>query len=727
MMRALITLALFVTSCSHDASRENPLDPSLTPPVELTATVNDSTGATTLAWTPADSQADFSSYWILRKVSELEAVDTLAVVEDRRRTSYVDTSVVQGISYFYRVSVVNAAGLETTSLVHEAESLRLPPLRITSADFDSPSATATLAWTPYSGPRFRAYEIVRDTDGAAETIAQLNDVSQTSYVDSFLRGNAAYEYRLRIRTTRGEVGDSQPVAGSIHALVAQWPHDAEIDPLGERNARLYAEGDGVTALVADRGSVRLLTYSATGELLQEQTLLDLVSGIHSGRAIAAAVAADGERLLSFIGQTGSLQTFVPASYGVLRFDASGALQYDETSLFEAELQAIEAQAADLPGGILVGTQTLSAAYFDNVVVSEDGVSVLEEEFLTFPDETSVASNAELVPLNEWTLRFGPARVTGAGRRLRFQPGALVLADQPWRQFEASAEVSPLSGASGLAIGSYDDGPHLALVLDSDRHQLELRWYSSGPTPPAPVIDVLGEWQEVEQVTTAPFPVLIGAPYGLGLGWSADGLRAWIRSAALWSGTSEADVVWGSLAVIDGRTALVADDEVRAIDDDGTASTLTSLRDWASEVRVWEDAAGNGQAIGVCLPEANMVQMTAPLRGRSQRWSDFLRRDLGPFLGERGGSLSYPISFDVGPDGRTYVLDAGNGRVVVFDGQDRYLTEWGTRGDGAGELDLGTGAVRRDRGFDLAGSIAVDEDGFIYVADVGNRRIQRFAP
>lgn len=26
-----------------------------------------------------------------------------------------------------------------------------------------------------------------------------------------------------------------------------------------------------------------------------------------------------------------------------------------------------------------------------------------------------------------------------------------------------------------------------------------------------------------------------------------------------------------------------------------------------------------------------------------------------------------------------------------------------------------------------GSIAVDDDGFIYVADVGNRRIQKFAP
>jgi hypothetical protein len=29
--------------------------------------------------------------------------------------------------------------------------------------------------------------------------------------------------------------------------------------------------------------------------------------------------------------------------------------------------------------------------------------------------------------------------------------------------------------------------------------------------------------------------------------------------------------------------------------------------------------------------------------------------------------------------------------------------------------------------DFAGSVAVDDEGFIYVADVGNGRIQKFAP
>jgi len=82
--------------------------------------------------------------------------------------------------------------------------------------------------------------------------------------------------------------------------------------------------------------------------------------------------------------------------------------------------------------------------------------------------------------------------------------------------------------------------------------------------------------------------------------------------------------------------------------------------------------------------------------------------------------------DGSSDGRFYVLDAGNARIVVFDGQGTYTTQFGTAGHGAGGFDFGDG-LRIPGGLNLAGSIAVDGDGFIYVADVGNRRIQKFSP
>lgn len=81
---------------------------------------------------------------------------------------------------------------------------------------------------------------------------------------------------------------------------------------------------------------------------------------------------------------------------------------------------------------------------------------------------------------------------------------------------------------------------------------------------------------------------------------------------------------------------------------------------------------------------------------------------------------------IGPDGRFYVLDAGNSRIQVFDATGDYLTQWGTRGSKEGEFDFGV-VGNTDIFRSLAGSIAVDDEGLIYVADVFNNRIQQFAP
>jgi DNA-binding beta-propeller fold protein YncE len=83
----------------------------------------------------------------------------------------------------------------------------------------------------------------------------------------------------------------------------------------------------------------------------------------------------------------------------------------------------------------------------------------------------------------------------------------------------------------------------------------------------------------------------------------------------------------------------------------------------------------------------------------------------------------PLAVDGGSDGRVYALDAGNSRVQVFDRSGDYITQIGDDGAGPGEFNFGSGSVPED----FAGSLAVDDEGYIYVADVLNNRIQRFGP
>ena len=74
----------------------------------------------------------------------------------------------------------------------------------------------------------------------------------------------------------------------------------------------------------------------------------------------------------------------------------------------------------------------------------------------------------------------------------------------------------------------------------------------------------------------------------------------------------------------------------------------------------------------------------------------------------------PRGVAVDAQGHVYVADTGNKRVVVFDADGNYLTEFGTPGLDAGQFDEPVG-------------VAVANDGTVYVTDTWNQRIQSFIP
>ena len=156
----LLGLLVWLTAlvaCSHDSKRDNPLDPELTPAVELQVALDDSAGTATLTWTPYDGETSFTMYWVLRKVPGLETVDTLAAINDVQVTSHEDDTLRPNTSYSYRVSVVNVSGFEFSSQEQTVEGYSASP--VTLFEHEVASDEVRLRWSRFSGGKFEAYRV----------------------------------------------------------------------------------------------------------------------------------------------------------------------------------------------------------------------------------------------------------------------------------------------------------------------------------------------------------------------------------------------------------------------------------------------------------------------------------------------------------------------------------------------------------------------------------------
>ena len=83
-------------------------------------------------------------------------------------------------------------------------------------------------------------------------------------------------------------------------------------------------------------------------------------------------------------------------------------------------------------------------------------------------------------------------------------------------------------------------------------------------------------------------------------------------------------------------------------------------------------------------------------------------------GSKPGQFLHPRNVAVDTEGNIYVVDSGNHRVQKFSPDGQFVLQWGSFGTAPGQ-------------FNEPWGIAVDEKGYVYVADTWNHRIQKFDP
>ncbi len=198
-----LTLILF-SGCAKqpEATKEVKIDPTL-PVLSINGYLADM-NAVAFEWKPIQD-ARVEGIYVYRSNPEtgdgkLHRIDA---IEQRAATHYTDTNVVPGTAYQYRFSSYMANGHE--SQASETISVNTLPVISSVSFFESIGnmpRSAKLIWRPHTNIKVKGYQIERQTleDPEWNVLAYIDHRLSAEYIDSGLKDNHVYKYRLRAVT-----------------------------------------------------------------------------------------------------------------------------------------------------------------------------------------------------------------------------------------------------------------------------------------------------------------------------------------------------------------------------------------------------------------------------------------------------------------------------------------------------------------------------------------------
>ncbi|NPA73073.1 MAG: fibronectin type III domain-containing protein [Epsilonproteobacteria bacterium] len=216
-------LILFVSGCQNitPTPQKVVIDPSM-PTVKDIKILTDMTEVA-FEWKPVYNDA-IKGYYIYRSdpLKKDGKLHKIATIDDRYVSHYVDTKLVPGTTYFYKMSTFSDKYRESEpSEIVEAKTMPL----LSSVPFIKAISglphRIKIIWRPDPNPRVAKYIIQRNdlTDLKWTDIAIIDGRLNAEYIDKDLPDNKTYRYRVKVETYDGIVSTpSQVVEGSTKPL-----------------------------------------------------------------------------------------------------------------------------------------------------------------------------------------------------------------------------------------------------------------------------------------------------------------------------------------------------------------------------------------------------------------------------------------------------------------------------------------------------------------------------
>jgi fibronectin type 3 domain-containing protein len=249
-----------VSSYNAQAESANSTEVSATPnapapaaPTGLTATAGNA--QVMLAWTVSTGA---TSYNVKRSTTSGSGYTQIA---SPTATSFTNTGLTNGTTYYYVVSAVNAAGESSNSSPVSATPAAAPqpPAAPTGVTATAGNALVNLAWTASGGAT--SYHVKRSTTNGSG-YAQIAAPTAASFSDAGLTNGTTYYYVVSALNAAGEGANSVQASAKPAAPVGNADVTITIDPSKTKEISPYIYG--INFYSGNAGASPLLTWDRDG-------------------------------------------------------------------------------------------------------------------------------------------------------------------------------------------------------------------------------------------------------------------------------------------------------------------------------------------------------------------------------------------------------------------------------------------------------------------------------